>query len=56
MKIVNNDCKKTLLQKHWIDNGTDFAGETTQFCKAEQIQTYSVMSESTATDDKRTVH
>ena len=32
----------------------EFAGETKQLCKAEQLHFYSVMSESTATDDKPT--
>ena len=35
---------KTIDPKKWVGKGTEFAGEFRKFCKAEEIQFYSTMS------------
>ena len=41
--------KKNSPKEHWVDKGTEFGGEYKKLCKAEAIQFYSTMSETTAT-------
>ena len=41
--------------KFWVDKGTDFAGESKKFCKAEEIQFYFTMIETKAAFAERTL-
>ena len=47
--------KKNQLKKILVDKGTEFAGEFKKLCKAEGIQIYSTMSETTAAFAERTI-
>ena len=47
--------KKNLLQKIWVDKGTELAGEFKKLCRAEGIQIYSTMSETKAAFAERTI-
>ena len=47
--------KKNRPKKFWVDKGTEIAGEFKKLCKAEGIQNYSTMSETTAAISERTM-
>ena len=47
--------KKNRLKKIWIDQGTEFAGEFKNFCRAEGIEIYSTMGETKTTFAERTI-
>ena len=48
--------KKYRPKKFWVDQGTEFAGEFKNFCRAEGLEIYSTMSETKAAFAKRTMH
>ena len=47
--------KKIRPKKNWVDKGTEFAGELTKLRKAEGVQIYSTMSDTTSAFAKRTI-
>ena len=47
--------KKNRPKTIWVDKGTEFAGGFKKLCKAEGIQIYSTMSETTAAFAERTI-
>ena len=47
--------KKDSTHKIWVGNGTEFAGEYENFCKAEGTQVYYTMSETKAACAERTI-
>ena len=47
--------KKNRPKKNWVDKGLEFTGVFRKLCKAEGIQIYSTMSDSTAAFAERTI-
>ena len=50
-KITNKNKPKNV----WVDQGKDFSGKFKKICSAEEIETYSTMSETKAAFPERTI-
>ena len=47
--------KKIRPKRNWVDKGTEFAGQLAKLCKAEGVQIYSTMSDTTIAFAKRRI-